>query len=161
MVSNEDLKKIIMLSYLKDEMLEKLIPLVDTLNFEVREGVFREGEKADRFYMLKRGKVLLEKRMSDKITVSVGSVKQGHVFGWSAIFDDDAYYTSDAVCAESCEVLSIKNRKLRKILDNDPQMGYIFIQRILRTLKSRLDHRTTQFLKAIQNHPEIQALIEN
>jgi len=161
MLSNEELKKIVMLSYLKDEMREKLVPIVDVLNFDEREPVFREGDRIDRFYMLRRGKVLLEKRMSEKITVSVGSVKPGYSFGWSAMFDDGGAYSSDAVCAEPCEVFSMKSGKIKKLLDTDHHMGYIFTQRLLRVLKSRLDHRTMQFFRSIENHPEIQSLIED
>lgn len=160
MVSKEELKNIVMLSYLKDEMREKLIPIVDVLNFDEGEPVFREGDRADRFYMLRRGKILLEKRMSDKITISVGTVKAGYAFGWSAMFDNEGIYTSEAVCAEPCEIFSMRGKKIKNILDRDTSMGYIFTQRLLRTLKSRLDHRTTQFLRTIKNHPEIQSLIE-
>ncbi len=161
MVSKEDLKQIVMLGYLNDEMREKLTPIVDVLNFDEQEAVFTEAQKADRLFMLRRGKILLEKRMSDKITVSVGAVKPGYVFGWSAMFDGASAYSSDAICAEPCEVFSMRTKRIQKILDNNPEMGYIFNQRLMRTLKSRLDHRTTQFLRAIQNHPEIQGLIED
>ncbi len=160
MVSKEELQKIVMLGYLKDDMLEKMVPVIDVLNFDEREIIFKGGERSDRFYMLKRGKILLEKRMTDKITISVGTVKAGYAFGWSAMFDDKGIYTSEAVCAEPCEVFSMRGTKIRKILDKNPSMGYIFTQRLLRTLKSRLDHRTTQFLRTIKNHPEIQSLIE-
>ena len=73
MLSIEDLKRVVILSYLNDELLEKLLPAIDFLRFEERDSVFLEGDIADRFYMLRRGKILLEKRTSDKITVSVGT----------------------------------------------------------------------------------------
>ncbi|QTA92002.1 cyclic nucleotide-binding domain-containing protein [Desulfonema magnum] len=161
MLFKEDLKKIVMLSYLKDDMVEKLIPITDLLTFDEGETVFREKEDADRFYMLRRGKIVLEKRVSDKIAISVGSIKPGYAFGWSAVFADEPLYTSDAVCAEPCEIFSVRGKKIMKLLDEDPAMGYIFTQRLLRLVKSRLDHRTMQFLKAIKNHPDIQSLIKD
>jgi hypothetical protein len=39
-------------------------------------------------------------------------------------------------------------------------MGYIFSQRLLRVMKSRLDHRTEQFMRVIRNHPDLQSLFE-
>jgi len=157
MVSREELKQIVILAYLNDQMLDKLMPLVDQMMFHQNDVIFKEGDMADRFYMLKRGKVLLEKRLSEKITVSVGSVKAGFSFGWSGVLDDGTY-TSDAVCAETCEVFSVRREKILNLMNEDHSIGYIFTQRLLRVIKKRLDHRTEQFIRAIQNHPDIQSL---
>ncbi len=144
------------MSYLKDEHLEKLLPVVDFLRFEEREAVFREGDIADRFYMLRRGKILLEKRISEKITVSVGTIKPGFSFGWSAMLDGGPY-TSDAICAEACEVFSIRREKILPLMDSDFEIGYIISQRLLRVIKKRLDLRTEQFLRAISKHPDLES----
>lgn len=157
MVSREDLKQIVILGYLQDQMLDKLTPIVDQMMYHQDDNIFKEGDMADRFYMLKRGKVLLEKRLSEKVAVSVGAVKAGFSFGWSAMLDDGAY-TSDAVCAETSEVLSVRREKMLNLMNEDPSLGYIFTQRLLRIIKKRLDHRTEQFLRAIQSHPDIQSL---
>jgi len=159
MVSKEELKEIVMLNYLRDEMLDKVIPLVDILAFDEREAVFRQGGRADRFYMLRKGKILLEKRLSDKVTLSLGAVKAGYSMGWSAILDG-GFYTSDAVCAEPCQIFSIRRDRFTRLLENNHEIGYILSQRLLRVIKSRLDQRTVQFLKAIQNHPDLQPLFE-
>ena len=154
MVSKEDLKQIEMLSYFTDEMLDKMLPLIDVLRFEDQEIIFREGDFADRFFMLKRGKVLLELRVSDKATVSMGSVKPGFSFGWSAMLDSGAYTTA-AVCAEATEVYSVRREKLLNLLDNDHSMGYVMTQRLIRIMKRRLDIRTEQFIRLIKNHPDM------
>ncbi len=159
MISRDELKRIVMLGYLTDEMLDKLRPVVDVLNFSEREYVFRQGDAADRFYMLKRGKILFEKRISEKMSVAVGSVKPGYSFGWSSMLDV-RFYSSDAVSAEPSEVFSIRGQKLKDILEADHCMGYIFSQRLLRVMKSRLDHRTEQFMRVIRDHPDLQSLFE-
>jgi len=156
MLTREDLKQIVILSYLKDNMLDKLLPIVDVMMFDEQDVIFKEGDTANRFFMLKRGKVLLEKRISDEVTISVGSVKAGFSFGWSSMLDGEAY-TSDAICAEWCEVFSIRGEKLTKLLNEDHSMGFLLTQRLLRVIKNRLDHRTEQFLRSVQNHPEIKA----
>ncbi|MEW6671508.1 MAG: cyclic nucleotide-binding domain-containing protein [Thermodesulfobacteriota bacterium] len=157
MLTKEDFKKIVLLRHLTDDMLDKLLPHIELKIFSESDLIFREGDAADHFYMLKRGKVLLEKRLSEKITVSVGAVKAGFSFGWSAMLDDGAY-TSDAVCAETCDVLSVRREKMLNLMNEDHSLGYIFTQGLLRIIKKRLDHRTEQFLRAIQNHPDIQSL---
>jgi len=156
-INGEALKRIVILSYLSDSMLEKIVPIVDLLRFDEREAIFGEGDIAERFYMLRRGKILLEKRISDKITISVGTVKAGFSFGWSAMLDGGPY-TSDAICAEPCEIFSVRREKILPLMDSDPSLGYIISQRLLRVMKKRLDLRTEQFLRSIHNHPDMHSL---
>ncbi|MCJ7772292.1 MAG: cyclic nucleotide-binding domain-containing protein [Desulfobacterales bacterium] len=159
MVTKKDIKAIVILGFLTDDMIEKLLPITELMKFEESEVVFREGENAEMFYMVRRGKILLEQRISEKITISMGAVKPGYAFGWSAMLGGTTY-TSDAVCAEKSEVFSIKGIELTNLLDKDHSMGYRMTQRVLRIIKKRLEIRTEQFLRAIKDHPDIQHLVK-
>ncbi|MCF8029107.1 MAG: cyclic nucleotide-binding domain-containing protein, partial [Desulfobacteraceae bacterium] len=88
MATKESLRSIQILEDLTDEMLDKLLPFIETHHFEERDTIFREGDRTGKFYMLKKGKVLLEKRISGKITISIASIKPGFSFGWSAMLDE-------------------------------------------------------------------------
>jgi len=158
MVSKEELKKIYLLQNLKDEMLERVPPLVQYHRFDEREVVFEEGERADNFYMLKRGKILLEVEISEMIIISLGSIKSGYSFGWSALFPDSSY-TSYAVCTEPCEVLAIPGNKFLDLLKEDHTMGFLVLGEVVKILKNRLERRTGQFLKVMSKHPDIQRLL--
>jgi len=157
MATTEDLKKMVIMTHLKDDMLDRLITITDVLTFNDQEIIFRQGDIADRFYMVKRGKVLLEQKMTDKITVSVGSVKPGFAFGWSTMIEE-GYYTTNAVCAEPSEILSMRGNKIRILCEKDPYMGFLVTQRLLVILKKRYDHRTEQFIKVIKHHPDMKDL---
>ena len=157
MVTTEDLKKIVIMTHLKDDMLDRIISITDFLKFEDQETVFRQGDIANRFYMVKRGKVLLEQRIAEKVTVSVGSIKPGFAFGWSTMIEE-GYYTTDAVCAEPCEIFSMRGNKIRALCEKDPYMGYLLSLRLLVILKKRYDHRTEQFIKVIKHDPDMKDL---
>ena len=157
MVTTEDLKKMVIMTHLKDDMLDRIISITDVLKFEDQEIIFRQGDIADRFYMVKRGKVLLEQRLAEKISVSVGSIKPGFAFGWSTMIEE-GYYTTDAVCAEPCEIFSMKGDKIRALCDKDPYMGYLLSRRLLVILKKRYDHRTDQFIKVLKHNPDMKDL---
>jgi len=159
MVTKKDLKSIVILGFLTDEMIDTLVPITELFKFDEGEVVFREGDHADTFYMVWRGKILLEQRISEKITISMGAVKPGYAFGWSAILGGETY-TSDAVCAEKSEVFAMNGIELTKLLDKDHSMGYRMTQRVLRIIKKRLEIRTEQFLRAIKDHPDIQHLVD-
>ena len=158
MTSKEDLKNITILSYLTDEMRDKILPIVEVLRFHEQEIVFKDGDPANRFFMVKRGKVLLELRVSEKATVFVGAVKPGFAFGWSAMLDGGTY-TTDAVCAEETEILAVRREQILNLIEADIDMGYRLTQRLLRVIKKRLDIRTEQFIRLIKKHPDMQHLL--
>ena len=89
MIAKDDLRRMVIIRQFTDEMLDKMIPFVERLPFEDREAVFRQGDSAELFYMLIKGKVLLEQRLSDKMTVSMDAIKPGYSFGWSAMLRGD------------------------------------------------------------------------
>ncbi|MCP4692156.1 MAG: cyclic nucleotide-binding domain-containing protein [Desulfobacterales bacterium] len=157
MVTREDLNKMVMMSHLTDEMLDRLITIIDILTFRDQEIIFNQGDVANRFYMVKMGKVLLEQKMAEKITVSVGSVKVGHAFGWSTMIEEGRY-TTNAVCAEPCQIYSMRGKNLRALCEQDPNLGFRLTQRLLMILKKRYDHRTEQFIRVIKHDPDMKEL---
>ena len=60
-------------------------------------------------------------------------------------------YTSDAICAEPCEVFSLRREKILPLMDSDPALGYILSQRLLRVMKKRLD-MIEQLLGAVKGY---------
>ena len=159
MITREDLKQIVLLAPLRDDMLDKLIPITEELHFDKREIIFRQGDDALRTYMLKEGRVILEQRVTDKIAVYMSAIKPGFSFGWSAMLVDEDRYTIDAVCAEPCKVLSFRGDKIKALFENDHSLGFVMNQRLLQLIKKRYDIRTEQFLKTLRHHPEISDLL--
>ena len=157
MLTKEDLKQIVMIAHLTEPMQDRLAQIIDVFRFDKDEVLFKEGEPAERFYMLRSGNVLLEQRISDKVTACVGSVKPGFSFGWSAMVDN-GIYTTEAVCIEPSEIYSFKREKINKLFEQDPEMGFRLYQRLLEIIKKRLDYRTEQFRQAIKDHPDMQNL---
>jgi len=159
MLSYDEVRDIVDLNPLSDTMLDAIIPHLDILQYEEDDIIFQEGDPAERLYFLKRGKVLLEKRISDKISFAIGAVKPGNSFGWSAVMGKGMSYSTMTLCTEPCQVYSIRSDKIRNLLEKDHDMAFIFYQRLLWVVKNRLDHRTSQFVTVLRNHPDIESLI--
>ena len=157
MATKDDLKQIVMLTYLSDRMLENLADIVDVLKFDKDDVIFQENDPAERFYMLRTGNILLEQVIAKDVTACVGSIKPGFSFGWSAMVED-GLYTTDAICIESSEVFSFRRDKINRLFERDPEMGFRFYRRLLVIIKKRLDYRTEQFRQAIRHHPDMQGL---
>jgi CRP/FNR family transcriptional regulator, cyclic AMP receptor protein len=163
MITKEELRKIVILGNLTDSMLEKLIPLVERVHLNEQDYLFRQGDLAENFFMLNRGKVLLEQRISDKMTVSIESIRPGYSIGWSGMMTGglEPYrrYTSDAICTEPSELFAISGEEMNNLLDEDHDMGYMLCRRLIRVISRRLRHRTEQFVRIIKQHPDIENLI--
>ena len=71
MISRDDLKQMVMLAYLTDAMLDKLIPITEMNQFDAKEYVFKQGKPAERLYFLVKGKILLEHRIEEEVAQSV------------------------------------------------------------------------------------------
>ncbi len=158
MVTIEDLKKIDLLQNLSDEALEKILPITKHHEFKDGEIVFKQGDPADTLYLLKRGKVLLEVDISEIVSISLGSVKTGFSFGWSALMGDSKY-TSHGICSEPCEVFAVSGKELQSLLRQDHTVGYHIMIGVAQIIRNRLAIRTDQFLKVMSKHPDIQKLL--
>ncbi len=159
MVSIEDLKKIYLLQNISNEMLERILPLVQSNSYNERDVVFEAGQTADMFFMLKQGKILLEVEVSETVIISLNSIKPGYSFGWSALIPGSSY-TSYAVCGEPCKVLSVHGNSFLGLLHQDHTMGYVFMEGVVKILKNRLERRTDQFLKVMSKQPDIRKFLE-
>ena len=158
MASTEDLRRIALLEDMTDQMLDQLVPMVEAASFDERQVIYEAGDRADHFYLLKRGKVLLEAELAPGLIISLGAIKPGYSFGWSALVPA-AVHTSYAVSAEPSEIFALPGDKLVAVLDRDHTMGYLMMQKATRILKNRLERRTAQFLKVITRHPDIGKLL--
>jgi CRP/FNR family cyclic AMP-dependent transcriptional regulator len=158
MVSIEDLRKMYLLKGLEDQMLERITPITQLRQFKENEVIYEEGQGADNLYFLKRGKVLQEVEVSEVMIISLGSIKPGYTFGWSALLGG-ASYTTYAVCAELSDVLIMPGDRFHNLLDEDHAMGYIVMENLAKILRNRLERRVEQFLRVMSKHPDIQKLL--
>ena len=160
MIAFDELRKILVLEDVTNSMLGRMVPLLQMRVFGERDIIFRQGEDAELFYMLKEGKVLLEVDASESISISLGAMKTGFSFGWSSLFPGSTY-TATAVCVEPTEVIAIAGKDLVRLMDEDHDNGYGIMWKIVAILRRRLGRRTGQFLRAIEQHPDIQKIFQS
>jgi CRP-like cAMP-binding protein len=160
MVAIDDLKKILILQNFSGPMLEELRPLVQSRQAREQEIVFSENDPAEFFYLLKTGKVLLEVEVSSRVVMSLGSIKSGNSFGWSALFPTGRTHKSNALCTEPSEIFLIRGTEFLALLDRHREAAFRVMQDIFAILKRRLDRRTVQLINVIRNYPEMRDLVQ-
>lgn len=159
MVPISDLRQIVILEHFSDEMLAKFQPIITAQEYAENEFVFRENMKAERFYMILKGKILLEKQISDTITISLGAIKMGYSFGWSTILGEIPFYMA-AKCAENCTILSLRGKDAFALFEKDPAMGYSFMQHLGNIMKNRLDRMQERLIRSLREHPDFKQILQ-
>jgi CRP-like cAMP-binding protein len=116
-------------------------------NVRFRDGayLFRERDPADRFFLIREGKVALEIATPGRHPVVVQTEGEGGVIGFSWLLEPHAW-KFDARAIGSVRALALDGVCLRGKCDQDPRLGYALMQRFARVAVARLQATQIQLL---------------
>jgi CRP/FNR family cyclic AMP-dependent transcriptional regulator len=115
--------------------------------FAPGELIFREGDPANRFYLVHRGKVALETHVRERGTVLIQHIGAGDILGWSWLFPP-YYWHFDARAVEPTEAVFFYGTPLRDECEADHDLGYELMKRITAVIIQRLQGTRRQLLNA-------------
>ena len=115
------------------------------VGFEEGQLLFREGQHADLFYLVRRGRVALEVHTPDRGGLVVDSADPGEVVGWSWLFPPYRWHF-DARAASEVRAVAIDGECLRGRCDEDTRLGYELMQRFAQVMIDRLQHTQLRLL---------------
>ncbi len=137
------------------ELLDMLVRSMDSASYVKGDYIYEKNDAAENFYIVKKGKALLQQGSDDETLITLGALKIGYCFGWSSLFPDQLHKHS-VVCAEPCQIAFIKGADLLQLLKAEGRPGFDLLFNLCRLLKDRLDLRTEQLTRAIETHPQLQ-----
>jgi CRP/FNR family transcriptional regulator, cyclic AMP receptor protein len=108
-----------------------------TVHFREGEVVAREGDPADRFYVVREGLISLAIHAPDSGSFVVDTAGPGEVVGVSWIFPPYRWQL-DARAVEPVRAIALDGACLRSKCDEDPRLGYLLMKRFAGVLKRRL-----------------------
>lgn len=134
--------------------LESLAAVAACADFAADEVVFREGEEANRFYLLLSGRVSLEAAAGGR-EVGLQTVEEGEALGWSWLFPPFRWqFTARAITP--VHAFFFHAPTLRQQMDDDPALGHAVMQRMAAVLFERLQatrRRLAVVEEAAAGHP--------
>lgn len=116
-------------------------------SFKAAQLIFREGEIANRFYLLLQGRVQLEAEATERPAVPVDRLGAGDVLGWSWLFPPYMWnFTARTI--EPVRAIFFYGTWLRERSETDPVLGYALMQRTAGVLMQRLQATRQQLVRA-------------
>jgi CRP-like cAMP-binding protein len=107
------------------------------VRFEEGQYIFREGEQADHFYLIRHGRVALEIFVPERGPLVTETVAEGEVLGWSWLFPPYRW-SSDARAVEVTAALALDGACLRAKCETDTRLGYELMRRFAQIIMERL-----------------------
>jgi CRP-like cAMP-binding protein len=122
---------------LGSEDLTLIAGCAQNVGFDDGELLFREGEPADSFYVVRRGRVSLELHTPERGGLVIDTIEPGEVVGWSWLFEPYVWHF-DARAAGPLRAIAFDGACLRGKCDDDKELGYELMKRFAQVMIDRL-----------------------
>lgn len=107
--------------------------------------IFRQGEPADRFYLIRQGHVAIEIGAAGQQPLTIRTLGEHDVLGWSWLFPPYEWQF-DAIALELTRAIALDGRCLRGKCDSDPVLGYELMKRFSQVMLDSLNATRLQLL---------------
>ena len=116
-------------------------------NVRFKEGdiIFREGDPADKFYLIKQGKIAIDIPITRFRTITIQTIHDGDILGWSWLIPPHrCRFNCQAL--EDTRVICLDGKCLRGKCEKDHDLGYELFKRLTRIFIQRLEYTRMQLL---------------
>jgi CRP/FNR family transcriptional regulator, cyclic AMP receptor protein len=127
------------------ELLKLLVGCASNVKYEAGDFISREGQDASEFFIIRQGKVALELFSPTHGPITVETLEDGDVMGWSGLLPP---YRShfDARAVVLTRTIRFDGKCLRGKLEADHHLGYEMLKRFIRIIVERLSATRLQLL---------------
>lgn len=130
---------------LDDSTMSMLVGCAQNVHFRPGEYLFHEGEAANRFFVVRRGRVALDVHVPGRGEQVVDTVDEGDVVGWSWFVPPYRWFF-DARAVQDVSAVAVDATCLRDKCDDDPALGYEMMQRVANVMYHRLQSTRVRLL---------------
>ena len=139
------------LAGLPERQLDTLLRDAMPVTFQANDVIFKEGEPANRFYLLLSGEVVLESRYPQRQggykSWSVEIIGPGDVLGWSWMFPPYRWHF-DARAVSPVKAIFFYGTRLRERCEENHELGFDLMRRFAEVTVRRLQATRLSLLKA-------------
>lgn len=125
--------------------LQLLAECASNVRFNAGEVIFREGEEANQFYLIRHGKVAVETFAPNRGRIIIQTLGEGEVLGWSWLIDPYRW-RFEARAVELTRAIALDGGCIRGKCEEDHNFGYELMRRIAHVIEQRLQATRLQLL---------------
>ena len=122
---------------MKPEQLAILTECAMLADFKKGEMIFRERDPANRFYLIRNGRVELESEVKERDHLLIQTLGPGDVLGWSWLFPP-YYWRFDARATTPVNAIFFYGTWLREYSEQDHNLGFELMKRTAEVVIKRL-----------------------
>jgi len=130
---------------MEEHYTQLFVDCASNVRFDAGEVIFREGEEANQFYLIREGRVAVEISSSERGPVIIQSLKEGDVLGWAWMMPPYRWHF-DARAVESTRAIALDGRCLRERSESDHDLGFQLMRRAAHVMEERLQATRLQLL---------------
>lgn len=139
------------LSGLSEQHQQTLLDCAMFQEFAQGEIIFREGDPANRFYLILEGEVTLESDGREQDPILVQKIGAGDVLGWSWLFAPYYWhFNARTTSVQPTKAIFFYGTRLREICEEDACFGYELMKRIASVVIQRLQATRKELLQCNQ-----------
>ncbi len=113
--------------------------------FEAGQYLFREGDQADTFYLVRHGRVVLEMFVPGRGPITIDTIDEGEVVGWSWLFPPHRWHY-DARALDIVRAVAFDGACLRGKCNADHTFGFELLCRFSPVMVERLEATRLQLM---------------
>ena len=132
----KNLESVPLFKEVDDYILHLLEPLFEPFSCPEGTVIFEQGEPAHFLYLVLEGSVEVLYKPYDGPQLTLTSIVQGSIIGWSAVVGN-LTYTSGAICKEDIQAIRMAGRDLHKLCASEPEAGRIILNLLADSVSSR------------------------
>lgn len=130
---------------LSDEHLAVLLGCASNVRFDDDSYLFREGEIADKLYLIRSGRVALDIDVHERGPIRIQTVGPGEILGWSWLISPFRWHFSACAVAD-VRAIALDGKCLRTKCERDHDFGYEMLKRLAQVVERRLEATRLQLL---------------
>jgi len=157
-MQTEDLTEILrqhpFLADLSDQHMQTLIGCASNVRFEEGSYLIREGQVADKFFLVRSGRVALEIDLSERGSLRIQTVGAGEVLGWSWLISPFRWHFSGCAVAD-VRAIALDGKCLRTKCEADHDFGFEMLKRLSHVMEQRLEATRLQLIDVYGNEKGI------
>jgi CRP-like cAMP-binding protein len=122
-----------------------LVGCASNVRFDAGVYIFKEGEEANEFFLIRRGRVALEIFAPQRKPAIIATLGEGEILGWSWLLPP-YHWRFHARVVEPTRAIALDGKCLRAKCEENHDLGYELLKRFAKIIERRLEAARLQLM---------------